>query len=218
MARSVDIWVDPRLEALVSQASAAARRRALQQIIIHWGEYATAMQRIYAPRGESAELQQGIGMTLPREYLPGGAGGGGSYQVTSGVRRTVRHAMHVHFGTANPGGLPGRALFMVGGTGEAQGRIYPRGGATAARHIYRSQREFQQINARGRRGRGIDDFTYNQRAPALTFQKRGEPRKFRAWVSGQRPNPFVYRAFMTTAVYAKGQLRAIARGMFSGRP
>lgn len=41
----------------------------------------------------------------------------------------------------------------------------------------------------------------------MTFQKKGEPRRWRMWTRGQRANPFVLYAFQQLVPYARGRLR-----------
>src|SRR3954447_23189480 len=193
--RYAHIEVSDSLRQLVGPVRQRARTRALIQAIEHWAAISTAQQRIYAPRGESGRLLESIHTSQSRQYLPGGAGGGGSYQVSSGVRRGIApHAEHVLFGTAFDGPIP------PGGHALTPGRIYPK--AQRFAHLFDQHGEPR-----------FDPFEMHQRAPALKIQKKGEPVRWRAWVSGQRPNNFVYSAYVDTAVYAKGQLRSIARGL-----
>jgi hypothetical protein len=197
--RHVEVEVSPALKQLYGPVRQRVRSRALIQTIEHWADISTAQQRIYAPRGETGRVHTAVHQSHPR-YLPGGAGGGGTYQVSSGVVRGIApHAEHVLFGTALS-----RPFFSGAGTPNADaftvGRIYPK--AARFRHL---------LDAEGREK--FEGFELGQRMPALRIQKRGEPVRWRAWVSGQRPNNFVYTAYLDTAVYAKGQLRAIARGL-----
>lgn len=197
--RYVEVEVSPSLRQLVGPVRQRARSRALIQTIEHWADLSTAQQRIYAPRGETGRLHDAIHQTHPRQYLPGGAGGGGTFQVSSGVRRGIApHAEHVLFGTAFGDLIPGGGNFMT------PGRIYPK-----------SQR-FRRLFDDSGRDR-FQDMELGQKTPALKIQKRGEPVRWRAWVSGQRPNNFVYSAYVDTAIYAKGQLRSIARGLLRPR-
>jgi hypothetical protein len=139
-------------------------RRRLRGLIAGAGTYATYWMRIYAPIGESAYLFRHIDQTQVR-WRAGGAGGGGEWEVISGVRTgTSRHPIYVHNAT----------------------------GIYAGRNYIRPQKH-------GRRG-GV-----------LTFQKRGEPRKFRRWVRGQRAQPFAY------AAYQQARLYVTARTMTFGR-
>ena len=199
--RYVEVEVSDSLKQLVGPVRQRARTRALVQTIEHWANLSTAQQRIYAPRGDTGRLHEAIHQSPARQYLPGGPGGGGSYQISSGVRRGVApHAEHVLFGTA----LSAPFFFSPSSQGTdalTPGRIYPK----AARFRYLVDERF------------ADGFEFNKRAPALAIQKKGEPVRWRAWVSGQRPNNFVYSAYVDTAIYAKGQLRAIAHGLLKPR-
>lgn len=185
---------------IVLLAHSRRRREAwLKEVIVDLAEHATAQQRVYAPHGETGYLHEHIGRSGIL-YSPGGPGGGGSYRVVSGVRRgSSDHPLYVHGGTANLDDSALDAAVMAGGN--TQGRIYPKGGA--ARGIA-SVLETRRTRARWK------THPDSARRPALTFHKRGEPRKFRAWVSGQRPQPFAYFAFVSTSVYAKGRIRTIA--------
>lgn len=227
--RYVEIEVEGVDELLARiRAHGPERRLILRQWLEHLGEHATAYQRMHAPRGDTGYLHAHIGMTGV-QYLPGGAFGGGTYQVVSGIRRGVSdHPFYVHFGTKNIITSGGGSDFLFraavsGFTGDRQGRIYPRADRAPAtsiattlqeiddrtgRPIYRRISDRRRLRAGGEAG---VDAPSGLRQPALTFQKRGEPRKFRRWVSGQRPQPFVYLSYINTAIYAKGQLRAIAR-------
>lgn len=48
----------------------------------------------------------------------------------------------------------------------------------------------------------------------LTFQKKGEPRRFKRWVTGQEPNPFVERAYNLLVPYARIRAAAHAGRIF----
>ena len=199
--RHVEVEVSPALKHLYGPVRQRARARALIQTIEHWADISTAQQRIYAPRGETGRLLEAIHQSHPRQYLPGGSGGGGSYQVSSGVRRGVApHAEHVLFGTSLS------TPFFFGGQGNlgmnalTPGRIYPKA------HRFKHLRDDE-----GRER--FEGTELGQRQPALRLEKEGQPVSWRAWVTGQRPNNFVYTAYLDTAIYAKGQLRAIAHGL-----
>lgn len=47
----------------------------------------------------------------------------------------------------------------------------------------------------------------------MTFQKRGEPRKWKMWVTGQKPNPFVLYAYQQLVPYARGRIRRLFSGV-----
>lgn len=217
----IRIWLetdgnaDELIHWLHSQTLTGARRR--RTILDEWlaglARFAEADLHTEAPVGESGYIQQHIAQS-GRGYEPGGAGGGGTYTRTVGVRRgSSEHPLYVNRGTASIYGNMSSGAQELISRGEAmglnttigRGRIYPRGDRAAASVLETRRKRVT--------GRNFVDHAQGRR-PALTFQKRGEPRKFRAWVSGQKPNPFMYRTYRHTAVYAKGQMRAIARAMF----
>lgn len=223
---------------------ATRRREVMKAWMLTVSSFAEADLHAQAPVGESGYMQAHIGRS-GQHYVPGGAGGGGSYVETVGVRAgSSMHPLYVHFGTAQrsiygqlssgaqellargaafsapvqqqtseaPGISRGRSPFeAVSGIGPSgllsnptTGRIYPRGNRAAA----------SVIETRKRRVTGQNFMEHVQgRKPALAIRKRGEV-SFRAWVSGQKPNPFLYETFVHTAIYAKGGLRAIARAFF----
>jgi hypothetical protein len=138
--------------------------------------------RIYAPTGETGGLQRHIDET-PAHWHPGGAGGGGVYESSAGVRRifgaqqnSSLYPLWVHEGTANKG----RAF------------IYPADDRDPA-SVIATQRP-------RRRSGGV-----------LTFQKQGEKRAFRWRVSGQKPNPFVYKAYQHVSVYTRTRMLTLGR-------
>jgi hypothetical protein len=183
------------LLAINSQSS--RRLQSLKGILMSSALMATTQMHALAPRGETGYIQSHIHQG-PITYHPGGAGGGGSYEIVTGVMRgTSKHPLYVHEGTAN---LSDEQIASLNshGVGGITGRIYARGNR---QRITRTMRWMQA---------GSDHASIKPRQPVMTFQKRGEPRKFRPWVSGQRPQPFVYWAFAHAAVYAEGRLRAAA--------
>ncbi len=101
----------------------------------------------------------------------------------------------------------------VGGTGSKQGRIYAKSFGAKYGTGYDLEDEIDKRYKAG--ARGAEGFVAKQASPALRFQKKGEKVRFRAWVSGQAPKPFVYYSFLQTSVYAKGQLQSAVRSMFS---
>jgi len=193
---------------------ARRRRELLKDLLDELGTFATNVAHTEAPVGETAYIQRHIGET-GISYEPGGAGGGGSYSKTVGVRAgSSMHPLYVHRGTMSIYGSMSAGAQQLLSRGDELGlrgmpmigrnRIYPRGDRAAA----------SVVETRRKRVTGKNFIEHVQgRRPALTFQKRGEPRKFRAWVSGQAPNPYITRTFVHTAIYAKGRLRAIAIGI-----
>lgn len=53
--------------------------------------------------------------------------------------------------------------------------------------------------------------TPNKPGGRLTFQKHGEPRRFRMSVKGQKSNPYAERAYHATELYAQGRVAAFSR-------
>ena len=193
--------------------SGAIRARLLRGALDDMADHATTMQRVYAPSGSTGYLHAHIARSRIK-YFPGGFGGGGRYEIVSGVLRgTSQHPLYVHFGTANPTDAQIENSFWDTASFPTQNRIYPRAGRAAASIFAPGEAGHGRRRLRAGGTKGIDAPRGIHR-PALTFQKRGEPRKFRAWVSGQRPQPFVYFAFVHTAVYAEGRLRAAVGQMF----
>lgn len=225
--------LDALIRYLHSGTLTGARRR--REVLNGWLSFLADFAEIdlhrEAPMGESGYIQSHIQQS-GRGYEPGGAGGGGTYTRTVGVRRgNSEHPLYVHRGTASIYGSMSSGAQELLSRGEdmglnampmiGRGRIYPRGDRGAASVIQTSglDGKFYRISSRNRvTGRNFMDHLQG-RKPALTFQKRGEPRKFRAWVSGQKPNPFIYRTFRHTALYAKGQIRVVAQALFpNSRP
>ena len=58
---------------------------------------------------------------------------------------------------------------------------------------------------------GASKFPITSRTPGkpMRFQKRGEPPRYRMWVRGQKPNPFVRYAFQQLVPYASGKVRRL---------
>lgn len=90
---------------------------------------ATFWMHIYAPTGETAYIQSHIART--RLYWhPGGSGGGGSWEVTAGVREgSSRHPLWVEAGTGIYGDhrrpiTPRTKSAMVFSTPGRAGRVY----------------------------------------------------------------------------------------------
>jgi hypothetical protein len=204
MARGAEL--ENERELLHWLRSGYLRRELLKDLLVNLQRHATHMTRVYAPIGESLYIHRHI-HAGPPVYKPGGAFGGGTYERSTGVKRGASlHPLYVHFGTAQPEGFSQRGLMMAGGL---PGRIYPKGGNRAPATVLETKR--------ARLTRGVEDpkVPGGYRRPALTFQKRGEGRKFRAWVSGQRPQPFVYLAYQHTAIYARGEIRAAVNDLLN---
>lgn len=152
-----------------------------QELLKFLGGLSTAWIRINAPTG-SGGLQRHIDYD-PVHWHPGGAGGGGVYETTAGVKRIMSTRIEsqiypywVHEGTSNRG----RAF------------IYP---SDEREEAFGIQRRTPRRRAGG----------------VLTFQKQGEPRKYRWRVKGQKPNPFVYRAYQQVSIYTRIRLQTLGR-------
>jgi hypothetical protein len=52
------------------------------------------------------------------------------------------------------------------------------------------------------------------RSKVLTFQKRGEPRRFKRYVRGQEANPFLYLAFQQVRLYANARIHTLGSELF----
>ncbi len=122
-------------------------------------------------------------------YKPGGRGGGGTWEIQHGFLRTQKNAiLYYHFGTAQK---------------NSQKRIYPSQG-----------RQGKIVEATGRAllTKRMDDPSKSPKPignrPVLSFEKLGE-RRFRAWVSGQEPNKFVYVAYVQASLYLKIKLEKL---------
>lgn len=135
-------------------------RLILRQVLNKLGDFALHYAQLFAP----IQIGPGGGELLrrlqksPIRFKPGGAGGGGWYELLVGIIRGDRYPLYVH-----------------GGTG-----LYRQTGA----------------------GRLI---TPRRPGGWLTFQKHGEPRRFVRYVRGQRPQPFIERAYERTKTYAQAQ-------------
>lgn len=55
----------------------------------------------------------------------------------------------------------------------------------------------------------------NPRRGVLTFQKRGEQRRFRYWVRGQRGRNFLYAAYQQARIYANARVHTLGREILS---
>lgn len=131
---------------------------------------AARMASIYAydnaPQGETGNLRAAINFT-PARYRPGGAGGGGTWVAVVGVDET--RAPHANW-----------LLHGTGVFGPRRRQIYPKRSRGDATTLFRSPRgggigpENKDPRAR-RKGKGA----------TLTFQKQGEPRRWRRSVAGQ---------------------------------
>lgn len=62
---------------------------------------------------------------------------------------------------------------------------------------------------------GGSRITPNKPGGVLTFQKHGEPRRFKRSVKGQRPQQYARAAYNSTVLYALGRVSAFARELKS---
>ena len=127
------------------------------------GNYAVYWLRLYAPIGETGGILRRIGHTKAR-WRPGGAGGGGEWEVIAGVRRTPE------------GPYP---LYVSGGTGRYR-PIAP-------------------------------DYIRARPGKVMTFEKRGEPRRFKTYSKGQRSQPFLYMSYQQVLLYANARVHLLGK-------
>lgn len=112
-------------------------------------------------------------------YSPGGAGGGGVWEMSVGILQSPRNTvLYVHRGTA----------------GGSKGKIYPRDDRAPASVVATRRSRLRKDDNKAAVPIG--------KRRALMFQKGAEPVRFRFWVSGQDPNPFVYTAYKQVRLYA----------------
>lgn len=203
---SVDIEGDYRALLILLDHTRHNRIRWMKELLTELSHAASRVQAVYAPVGDTRYLHSHLGVSSIK-YHPGAAGGGGRYSIAAGVRAGgSKHPFYVHEGTANLQGQTNKAM-TVGGVG-AQGRIYPKGGARGIADVLENRKR------RAARSNHPDAL----RRPALAFSKKGEGVRFRSWVSGQRPQPFVYFSFLSTSVYTKGRLSRASIGEIFGVP
>lgn len=170
----------------------STRSARLKGFIEQLADIAMAWMHVYGPRGDTGYLQAHIHKG-PLHWHPGGFGGGGSWEIEVGVLRgTSEHPLYVHEGT--------------GIWGPQRRRISPRMDRAKASVFATGLPRARWQTVPTDPVTGKPD---TQRMPALTFQKRGEPRKFRLWVSGQRPQPFVRLAFQQTQIYTLQHLHSM---------
>lgn len=139
--------------------------------------------RIYAPQGETGALIRHVNRTAVG-WHPGGAGGGGTYEAMAGVR-----------GIDTAGSRRIYPTWVEKGTAnQGRGYIYPRGDAS-------------RLPAKT----SAADLRRKRWGKVLTFQKQGEPRKYRYRVRGQRPQPFVFAAFHQVSIYTRARMLTLGR-------
>lgn len=151
-------------------------RRSLRGMIAGVANYGVYWMRLYVPKGETRRILQATDASSAT-WRPGGAGGGGQWEAVVGVKRTAPHA-----------------AFVASGTGIYAGRglIRPRHGGGPGGFAFISTTGFG--SGKGRRNN------------VLTFQKKGEPRRFVAFVTGQRAQHFLYLTFQQIRLYANARV------------
>lgn len=145
------------------------------------------------PKGETLYLVRHVASSEVRYQAggrsEGGIPGGGEYVAVVGIK--AGHSMHplyVHRGTGIYDTRPGASRLP----------IRPR--ADRAYQVYIIAPDAPESRYQQKRKVG-----HNRRA-TMTFQKRGEPRKFRRSVRGQRPNNFLYMTWREAQLYASQRL------------
>lgn len=155
----ITVEVNGAGEILAALAWLETRHERMKNMLLGMGSYGNYVMRLYTHVSSGYTLRH-IGHSGVR-WRPGGAGGGGSWEVVSGVKSgSSRHP-----------------LYHAQGTG-----IYA--------------------------GKGL---IRPQTGKWLTFQKKGEPRRFRPWVRGQEPNNFLYIAYGHMKLYAMGSIHTLGR-------
>lgn len=184
------IWIEVEGDEIIDKdlehiGDAAGRH--LRRIVDSIANTSLYWLRIYVPVGESMYILRHTDRT-PIKWRPGGTGGGGTYEVAIGIRRGLsEHAAYVNRGT---------------GIYAGRGAITPRGDRRRA-DVIATQRP--RITGRPTKR--------TRRRPALTFQKRGEPRRFRYSVRGQPPQHFLYNTWRQTVVYARARIITFGGGL-----
>jgi hypothetical protein len=183
-------WEDPDLfESLIKHLDTFATRHA-KRYVEELAAFARFRLIMNVPKGESLYLLRHVDAS-PVRYQAGGRSseniaGGGEYVAIVGIKQgSSFHPLYVHRGTGIYDVRPG----------SLRQPIRPR--ADRAYQVY--------IIAPGPR-QGMKRRAGHGRRAAITFQKRGEPRKFRRWVRGQRPQPFMYYTFNQARLYAGARL------------
>ena len=183
-------WEDPELfEALVRHIDSFAKRSA-RRYVEQLEAYSRMALLLNVPKGESLYILRHVDSTGVR-YAAGGRGeggvpGGGEYVAVVGIKAgSSLHPLYVHHGTGIYDTRPGAARQPIRPRADRAYQVYI---------IAPGPRERQKRRA----GHG--------RLAAITFQKRGEPRKFRRWVRGQQPQPYMYYTFRQAQIYAGARL------------
>lgn len=178
----ITISIEGEEKILVALETAQRRsRERLRGLVAGAANYASHWLRIYAPVYTGYTLRH-IDQTSAR-WVPGGAGGSGSWEAVAGVKRgTSKHPLYAALGTG---------IYVGRGVITAKGEKRP------------SLSELEQ-----------PDFEWNGVGRLLTFQKRGEPRRWVHWVRGQRPKPFLYQTYQQTRLYLHARTLTFGRELF----
>jgi hypothetical protein len=151
---SIDLEDEGEIFARIERVEEGQRRRA-RQMLDNLADFAVFVLRANVPVRTSYLLRH-VART-PVVWRPGGAGGGGEWEVVAGVKRGLsRHPLYVEFGTGLYGAVgwyivPNRAPFMVFRSSITRRIIRATRvrGQRPQRYFYRSWRELE-IYARGR--------------------------------------------------------------------
>lgn len=150
--------------------------------------YAKANIQLEAPGGSTSGIYHATDST-GSFFHPGGAGGGGNWEAQAGVKTVPS----IHGPSLYP-------LYVHEGTAnKGRGFIYPRDDRLPA--SVTATRQPRRMNTEER--------------AALAFMYRGE-KIFRSRIEGQKPNPYVQRAFRRTLVYARTRMHTLGREIVAG--
>jgi hypothetical protein len=155
---SVEVENLDEIDRVFARIESRSKAKALE-LLEGMATYSLFWLRIYAPEREGYILRH-IDKSS-RRWRPGGAGGGGEYEIVTGVKRgDSQHPLYVDQGTGIYGGFH-RPITSTGN--------HP-----------------------------------------MVFFSRG--RWWRLWqTKGQRPQHFLYRAFVQTRLYATGRIHQLGR-------
>ena len=120
----------------------------------------------------------------------GGIAGGGEYVAVVGIKAgSSLHPLYVHRGTGIYDTRPGASKLPIRPRADRAYQVFIIAPDSVQANRYRKKR---------RAGHG--------HKATMTFQKRGEPRKFRRSVKGQPPQPFLYMTWREMQLYASSRL------------
>lgn len=175
-------------EALLDEMERASRRKA-RGLVEDLELRTKLMLMLNVPKGDTLYIVRHVDSSGV-SYQPGGRGegnipGGGEYVAVVGVKHgSSLHPLYVNRGTGiyGPHGLP----------------IRPKRDRAISVYIIapdapRSRRQRLRTDGQAKKA-------------AMSFQKRGEPRKFRRLVLGQPGQPFLYMTWREAQLYASRRL------------